>query len=486
MGSRNSIGICGNALILTFFAAAIAIATASTACAQQVIAFVNGEPVTALDIAHRAKFLQMSTKKVPTPKEVMDSLIDEILEVHEAKRFGLDVSDEDVNKAYAGVATRMGMDAQKLTQVLANGGASADTLKRRLKAQYAWASLVRGRYKASLEIRDSDVEAQLELHKSADKPDSATSTSCGRSSSSCRAARPTPPSRRANTRPTHCARASSIATKAFHSHGRSATSRCAIRSRSSPPISRRTARHSRQHPRRPPDPAGGDRAGLQMFALCDKKETKSDTPEMREIRDQIFQPKFDAKAKRFWRIAPPGDDRIQDMPKTNTQERDIVQPLALTLGEPAGDRARPCARRLVSPGRTRRAAFYVVGDADFLASRARSLGLEVPIAIVDAGASAPRFERACRWLPLELAVTAEPGRPDARSAPAAIASIRRAVADVMAGAAAAVVTNPVAKNVLYDSGFAEPGHTEFLATLVQEATGKSLRPTRPGCVGRGM
>ena len=44
------------------------------------------------------------------------------------------------------------------------------------------------------------------------------------------------------------------------------------------------------------------------------------------------------------------------------------------------------------------------------------------------------------------------------------------------GAAAAVVTNPVAKNVLYNWGFAEPGHTEFLAKLVQEATGKMLRP----------
>jgi 4-hydroxythreonine-4-phosphate dehydrogenase len=46
----------------------------------------------------------------------------------------------------------------------------------------------------------------------------------------------------------------------------------------------------------------------------------------------------------------------------------------------------------------------------------------------------------------------------------------------MAGAAAAVVTNPIAKNVLYDWGFAEPGHTEFLAKLVAEATGKWWRP----------
>jgi 4-hydroxythreonine-4-phosphate dehydrogenase len=77
---------------------------------------------------------------------------------------------------------------------------------------------------------------------------------------------------------------------------------------------------------------------------------------------------------------------------------------------------------------------------------------------------------------IDVAVNAEPGRPDRSSAPAAVASIRRAVADVMAGAAAAVVTNPIAKNVLYDWGFAEPGHTEFLAMLVQEATGTSLGP----------
>jgi 4-hydroxythreonine-4-phosphate dehydrogenase len=77
---------------------------------------------------------------------------------------------------------------------------------------------------------------------------------------------------------------------------------------------------------------------------------------------------------------------------------------------------------------------------------------------------------------LGIDVNAEPGRPDRSSAPAAIASIRRAVADVLAGSAAAVVTNPVAKNVLYKSGFAEPGHTEFLARLVHESTGKSVRP----------
>ncbi len=120
--------------------------------------------------------------------------------------------------------------------------------------------------------------------------------------------------------------------------------------------------------------------------------------------------------------------------------------------------------------------FYLIGDPDFLARRAKRLGLDIPIAPTTAADAAARFRTALPVLPLDITVTAEPGRPDRSSAPAAVAAIRRAVADVLAGAAAAVVTNPIAKNVLYDWGFAEPGHTEFLAKLLHEATGQSLRP----------
>ena len=153
-----------------------------------------------------------------------------------------------------------------------------------------------------------------------------------------------------------------------------------------------------------------------------------------------------------------------------------MQPLALTLGEPAGigpDLALAVWHRRAELDVPR---FYVVADPDFLSRRAGRLGLDVPIAAVTPAAAAAAFASALPVVAIDVAVSAEPGRPDRSSAPAAIASIRRAVADVMAGAAAAVVTNPIAKNVLYDWGFAEPGHTEFLAALVQEATGTSLRP----------
>jgi 4-hydroxythreonine-4-phosphate dehydrogenase len=151
-------------------------------------------------------------------------------------------------------------------------------------------------------------------------------------------------------------------------------------------------------------------------------------------------------------------------------------PLALTLGEPAG----------IGPDLTlavwwrRREldlpAFYLIGDVDFLARRARRLGLDVALTVVTPAQAKAAFARALPVVPLDLPVTAEPGAPDANSAPAAIASIRRAVADVLSGNAAAIVTNPIAKSVLYRAGFTDPGHTEFLARLTQEATGKPVKP----------
>lgn len=151
-------------------------------------------------------------------------------------------------------------------------------------------------------------------------------------------------------------------------------------------------------------------------------------------------------------------------------------PIALTLGEPAGigpDLAIAIwhrRRELNLP------PFYIVADESFLRRRAAALSLDTPLAAVTPSSATAAFASALPVVDLGVAVTADPGRPDGSSAPAAIASIRRAVADVLSGQAAAIVTNPVAKNVLYKSGFPEPGHTEFLASLVQEATGETPRP----------
>ena len=143
----------------------------------------------------------------------------------------------------------------------------------------------------------------------------------------------------------------------------------------------------------------------------------------------------------------------------------MVKPLALTLGEPAGIGPDIAIKAWLSRNELKLPAFYLLGDRDFVAKRAKILGLNIELACVGAEQAVAAFASALPIVATGRVATAQPGQPDETSAEAALASIRRAVADVVAGQASAVVTNPIAKSVLYRAGFRHPGHTEFLAEL---------------------
>jgi 4-hydroxythreonine-4-phosphate dehydrogenase len=115
--------------------------------------------------------------------------------------------------------------------------------------------------------------------------------------------------------------------------------------------------------------------------------------------------------------------------------------------------------------------FFLIDDPERLRRLARQAGLAVPIAAIGAPAeAASAFAAALPVLPLSRAVESVPGRPLAADAALVVEAIDRAVALVRAGEAAAVVTNPVHKATLYEAGFPDPGHTEYLARLAGLAT----------------
>ncbi len=143
----------------------------------------------------------------------------------------------------------------------------------------------------------------------------------------------------------------------------------------------------------------------------------------------------------------------------------MAKPLALTSGEPAGIGPDITIEAWLRRNELNLPAFYLVGDPDFLRHRAKVLGLRVEIADLRPEDATDAFAGALPVVATGHAATAHPGRPDDASADAAIASIRQAVGDVAAGRASAIVTNPIAKSVLYRAGFRHPGHTEFLAEL---------------------
>ncbi len=155
-------------------------------------------------------------------------------------------------------------------------------------------------------------------------------------------------------------------------------------------------------------------------------------------------------------------------------KREPRLPLAMTIGEPAG-----IGPELALRAWLRRAAigapFFVIADPRALREAARQLALDVPVAVVGPADAIGTFERALPVVALGASAAATPGRPESSFARATIESIERAVGYVRSGEAAAVVTNPIAKHVLYEAGFAFPGHTEFLGDLARQ-WGHSAQP----------
>jgi 4-hydroxythreonine-4-phosphate dehydrogenase len=153
----------------------------------------------------------------------------------------------------------------------------------------------------------------------------------------------------------------------------------------------------------------------------------------------------------------------------------MAKPLALTSGEPAGIGPDITLLAWLRRAELELPAFYVRGDCGSLRERAMALGLDVEIAEVRPEDALATFTKALPVAATGQPATARPGQPDDSSANAAIASIRQAVDDVVTARAGAVVTNPIAKSVLYRAGFHHPGHTEFLAELAANA-GQAPQP----------
>lgn len=140
--------------------------------------------------------------------------------------------------------------------------------------------------------------------------------------------------------------------------------------------------------------------------------------------------------------------------------------LALTMGDPSGIGGE-IGLKAWAALRGGGPAFVMLDDA----ARLQALDSATPVQpVFDLAEAARVFPHALPVLHAPLAVPARPGQPDPANGPATIRSIEHAVHLVQSGAAQGVVTNPIAKHVLYAAGFPHPGHTEFLGTLTGAAT----------------
>jgi 4-hydroxythreonine-4-phosphate dehydrogenase len=157
-----------------------------------------------------------------------------------------------------------------------------------------------------------------------------------------------------------------------------------------------------------------------------------------------------------------------------TRERRAL-PLALTQGDPSGI-GPEIALKAWREMHEKAVPFFVLGDPAHFERASRALGLEVPVKATAPEEAERVFVKALPIVALQTSVIGTPGRPSLDDAAATIEAIERAVTMVASGSASGVVTNPIAKEVLYAAGFPHPGHTEFLGELALRCFGRQAHP----------
>jgi peptidyl-prolyl cis-trans isomerase SurA len=136
----------------------------------QIVALVNGDPITEVDIAQRQRLTLLSTQKNVSRQEVLDDLIDDKLKVSISKRYITEVPKREIDSSFASIARRTGMNSAQFAEMLKKSGISVDGFKARLHADFVWTQILRGKFQATLQVAEKEVEVKLQ---GSNKPDSA-------------------------------------------------------------------------------------------------------------------------------------------------------------------------------------------------------------------------------------------------------------------------------------------------------------------------
>jgi peptidyl-prolyl cis-trans isomerase SurA len=294
-------------LLGSCLALALTVGSPSPAHAQ-VAVMVNGDPITNYDIEQRSKLLMLSTHKQPDRQQVINELIDEKVKLKEGKKFSIDPSASDVEQSYSTMAGRMRITVDQLTKSLESQNIRPDTLKARIKADMVWSNLVRGRYKESLQVGEKDVEEKMREQGGDEKQDTqgieykmqpiVLIVPRGSAQEAVEARKKEAEALRARIQT--CAEAN-----AFFKSMQNAAIRDAVTKTSAdiPPPLREILDGTQIGHLTPPEET---KQGIEMVALCSRETTKVDTPKKREIREKIFNEKYEAKSKAYLRDARRG------------------------------------------------------------------------------------------------------------------------------------------------------------------------------------
>jgi peptidyl-prolyl cis-trans isomerase SurA len=289
----------GRSLLAILCGATAALAAAMLSPAQaQIVLYVTGQPITAYDIEQRGKLIALSIGKTKSRQEVINELIDDHIKILAAKRYNFELSKADVDSAFANMARNAGMTSDQFTKMLEGRGVNPNTVKARLKADMTWTQMVRGKFGQQLTPSEKDIfEAELQSNDEKE---------AGIEYTLYPITFVVPRGSPANVVEARKREADALRQRfqscnsglPFARALREVVVRAPVRRNSADlsPALREILAKVEVGRVTPPEVTAG---GIDIFALCEKKETNADSPTKRKMRDQIFSRRFQQRSDRY-------------------------------------------------------------------------------------------------------------------------------------------------------------------------------------------
>lgn len=169
---------CLSSIVLGALAALSIAVPGQAQAAHGIAAVVNDDIITTYDLRQRSLFMMATQGIEPTDEakrqilaQAMRNLVDEKLQLQEARKYDQTISEEAVANGVKNIISRNGISVEEFSKRLAQAGISISTLKDQVRAEIAWQRIIGGLYGSRIRISDAQIDETLNrISANADKP----------------------------------------------------------------------------------------------------------------------------------------------------------------------------------------------------------------------------------------------------------------------------------------------------------------------------
>ena len=158
-------------LLLSFVVGIALLSTpvpALSATQEGIAAIVNDTVITMTDIRDRTELYLSGSRENTTSvqrkkmeQQILNRLIDEALQLQEAKKLGITVREDDVNAGFVNISRQNGISPPEFRKRLSVAGVRIDSLYDQIKADIAWGQVVRKKLRPQINISESEIDLAL-------------------------------------------------------------------------------------------------------------------------------------------------------------------------------------------------------------------------------------------------------------------------------------------------------------------------------------